>query len=94
MQMTLALTGEGYQEPFETRGVFSKTYLARHIRGSRLFASPPESAAAYALVCRLVREQGDALRRRGEAFTCTALLEPMLDALGWRRLPQENMPGK
>jgi hypothetical protein len=92
-QLTLALPGDGTQEPLETRGLFSKTYLNRQIRGSSLFASPPESAAAYALVGRLVREQGDALRRRGEAYTCTALLEPMLDALGWRRLPQENMPG-
>ncbi|MDX9868417.1 MAG: hypothetical protein RBT78_10860, partial [Kiritimatiellia bacterium] len=92
-QMTLALTGEGYQEPFETRGLFSKTYLARHIRSSRLFASPQEIAAAYALVCRLVREHGDALRRRPESFTRSVLLDPLLDALGWRRLPEENMPG-
>ena len=54
-QLTLALTGEGYQASFETRGLFSKTYLTRHIRSSSLFASLPESAAAYALVCRLVR---------------------------------------
>ncbi len=92
-QMTLALPGEDCKGPVETRGLFSKSYLTRRLRADPLFASAAESADAYALVCRNVREQGDALRRRGEAFTCTVLLEPMLDALGWSRLPQENMPG-
>ncbi|MDX9792291.1 MAG: hypothetical protein RBU24_02205 [Kiritimatiellia bacterium] len=91
--MTLALPGEDSRGLLETRGLFSKSYLTRHLRADSLFAPASESAGAHALVCRLVREHGDALRRRGEAFTCTALLEPMLDALGWRRLPQENMPG-
>jgi len=93
LQMTLALPGEDGGEPIETRGLFSKTYLARHLRAAPLFASASESAAAYALICRLVREQGDALRRRPESFTRSALLDPVIDALGWRRLSEENMPG-
>ncbi len=92
-QMTLALAEHGGQGPTETRGLFSKSYLTRHLRADPLFGAAAASAAAHALTRRLVREQGEALRRRNEAFTCTALLEPMLDALGWRRLPQENMPG-
>jgi len=92
-QLNLALTGDGFQGPTETHGLLSGTYLARHIRASGQFASTVEATAAYDLVCRLVRENADALRRRGEAFTCSTLLEPILDALGWRRIPQESMPG-
>jgi len=92
-QLNLALTGQDIQGPIETHGLLSGAYLARHIRGSVQFASMAETAAAYDLVCRLVRQNAGAFPYRGEAFTCSTLLEPLLDAMGWRRIPQESMPG-
>ena len=67
-QLTLALPEEGNRGPIEARGLFSKTYLNRQIRSSSHFASPQECAGAYALVCRLVREHGDALRSAAPGY--------------------------
>src|SRR5438128_554967 len=30
--------------------------------------------------------------RTNEAFTCSTFLEPVLDRLGWRPIPQQSMP--
>ena len=92
-QLGLALTGEGFQGPAEPHGLLSSAYLARHLKESNQFASKADATVAYELACRLVREQIPALRKRGEAFTRSTFLDPLLDALGWRRVPEEAIPG-
>src|ERR1035437_8204720 len=92
-QLGLALTGEGFQGPAEPHGLLSGAYLARHLRESSQFASRAETTAVYELACRLIGEHIPALRQRSEAFTRSTFLDPLLDALGWRRIPEESIPG-
>lgn len=91
-QLGLALTGEGFQGPAETHGLLSAVYLTRHLKESDHFASPPETIPAYEVVCSLMGDHIAALRLRNEAFTCSTFLEPLLDVLRWRRIPQQSMP--
>jgi hypothetical protein len=91
-QPELALTGEGFQGTTETRGLFSGTYLERHLPQSREFVSERDAQAVYELTNELVRNHLEALQKQNEAFTCSTFLEPLLDALGWRRIPQQSMP--
>lgn len=92
LQPGLALVGEGFDLPSETNGIFSTSYLSRHLPETGDFASVGDVEATYSLVRSLIADSLTALGRRGEAFTCSRFLEPILDALGWRRLPQEAMP--
>jgi hypothetical protein len=91
-QLGLALTGEDFAGPAETNGVFSLAYLLRQLEQSSSFAAQSDVAAAYELVCRLYRQHGVALKRQNEAFTCSTFLDPVLDALGWHRIPQQSIP--
>jgi hypothetical protein len=92
-QLGLALTGEGFQGAAETHGLLSLAYITRQLRESDHFASLAETTPVYEGACRLMKDHAAALRRRGEAFTCSMFLEPLLDFLGWRRIPQQSMPG-
>ena len=91
-QLNLALTGDTFAGPAETNGVFSLAYLLRQLEQSPSFAAQSDAAVAYELVCRLYRQHGVALKRQNEAFTCSTFLEPVLDSLGWHRIPQQSMP--
>ncbi|PYJ84624.1 MAG: hypothetical protein DME22_12115, partial [Verrucomicrobia bacterium] len=92
--MGLTLQGEGFEGALETRGVFSLAYLSRHLPIASEFASAAECGAIHREIGEIWHRHLPALssRRRNEAFTCSTLLEPILDRLGWRRIPQETMP--
>jgi hypothetical protein len=92
-QGTLALTGEGFGSPAEAKGLLSLVYLLRHLPTTAGYATDTECAAAYRLAFELCAKHAAALRKQNEAFTCSVLLEPLLDALGWHRIPQQTMPG-
>src|SRR5438094_2842948 len=94
-QRGLSLQGEGFEGPFEARGVFSTTYLARHLRSAQEFASEHDVAQVFHEIAEIWRARVTALSRSrsNEAFTCSELLEPIVDRLGWRRIPQQSMPG-
>ena len=92
-QLGLNLRGEGFEGPLETRGVFSLAYLSRHLPESAEFASQQEVGDLHREIAQIWHTHATALARRGEAFTCSALLEPILDRFGWRRIPQQSMPG-
>ena len=92
-QIALALTGEGFGGPAETHGLLSMAYIARHLQESPGFPSLADTTSVYEQIVGLWRENVAALRRRNEAFTCYTFLEPVLDQLGWRRIPQQSMPG-
>ena len=91
-QLGLALTGEDFARACETRGLFSLAYLLRRLKDSDSFAPPAEADAAYGVISALWRSNAAALRRQNEAFTCSAFIEPLLDALGWHRIPEQAMP--
>jgi len=91
-QLGLALTGEGFAGPAETNGLLSLAYLLRHLKQSDSFATKSDVEAAYEQVCTLHRKHAPALRNQNEAFTCSTFLDPVLDALGWYRIPQQSMP--
>ena len=94
-QLGLGLRGEGFEGRLEARGVFSTTYLARHLRSAQEFASEHDVAQVFHEIAEIWRARVTALSRpnSNEAFTCSELLEPILDRLGWRRIPQQSMPG-
>lgn len=92
-QLGLNLRGEGFEGRLETRGVFSLAYLSRHLPEAQEFANQQEITAVFREIGEVWRRHLTALRRQNEAFTCSALLEPVLDRLGWRRIPQQSMPG-
>src|SRR6266487_5336283 len=94
-QLGLGLRGEGFEGRLEARGVFSTTYLARHLRSAQEFASEHDVAQVFHEIAEIWRVRVTALSRpnSNEAFTCSELLEPILDRLGWRRIPQQSMPG-
>lgn len=94
-QLGLGLRGEGFEGPLEARGVFSTAYLTRHLRNAQEFASEHDIAEVFREVGEIWRARVTALSRpnSNEAFTCSELLEPILDRLGWRRIPQQSMPG-
>jgi hypothetical protein len=91
-QIGLALVGEGFEGALETRGVFSLAYLSRHLPLSQQYASQTDVGQAYREIVEIWTRQLQALRARGEAFTCSSLLEPIMDRLGWKRIPQQSMP--
>jgi len=94
-QLGLGLRGEGFEGPFEARRVFSTAYLIRHLRNAPEFASEQDVAQIFREIAEIWRSRVTALSRPGsnEAFTCSELLEPILDRLAWRRIPQQSMPG-
>jgi len=93
-QLGLILQGEGFEGALETRGLFSLAYLSRHLTIAPEFASAAECGAIHREIGEIWHRHLRALssRRRNEAFTCSTLLEPILDRLGWRLIPQETMP--
>ena len=84
-QLGLGLRGEGFEGPLEARGVFSTAYLARNLRNASQFASETDSAQPFREIVEIWRERVAALSRpsTNEAFTCSELIEPILDRLGW-----------
>lgn len=91
-QLGLNLRGEGFEGALETRGVFSLAYLSRHLNQASEYASEQDVAQAFREIGEIWRSHLAALRRQNEAFTCSAFLEPVLDRLDWRRIPQQSMP--
>ena len=91
-QLGLNLRGEGFEGPLEARGVFSTAYLARHLRNAPDFASENDVATAFREIAEIWRLRLTALGRQNEAFNCSTFLEPILDRLGWLRIPQQSMP--
>ena len=92
-QLGLALTGDGFQGPAETHGLLSGAYITRHLKQSPEFASLQDATRAYERIAALWRQHAVAMRGQNEAFTCSVFLEPVLDELGWKRIPQQTMPG-
>jgi hypothetical protein len=91
-QLGLGLRGEGFEGALETRGVFSLAYLSRHLNLAQEFAREQDCAVAFREIGEIWRRHLTALRRQNEAFNCSTFLEPVLDRLGWRRIPQQSMP--
>jgi len=91
-QLGLNLRGEGFEGPLEARGVFSTAYLARHLRNAPDFASENDVTTAFREIAEIWRLRLTALGRQNEAFNCSSFLEPILDRLGWLRIPQQSMP--
>ena len=92
-QLGLSLRGEGFEGALETRGVFSLAYLSRHLKQAVEFATEQDCLAAYREIAELWRRHVRALARQNEAFNCSTFIEPILDRLGWKRIPQQSMPG-
>jgi len=93
-QLGLSLAGEGFEGALETRGVFSLAYLLRHLNSAPEFVSEQDCAGVFREIAEIWQRHLPALRhpRTNEAFTCSTFLEPVLDRLGWRRIPQQSMP--
>jgi hypothetical protein len=91
-QLGLGFQGEGFEGSLETRGVFSLAYLSRHLSIAPEFASEQDCGPAFREIGEIWRRHLTALGRQNEAFTCSTFLEPALDRLGWRRIPQQSMP--
>jgi hypothetical protein len=94
-QLGLSLRGEGFEGALEARGVFSAAYLARHLRSAPEFATERDVTRAFREIAEIWQARVTALSRpnSNEAFTCSEFLEPILDRLGWLRIPQRSMPG-
>src|SRR5438552_7778756 len=93
-QLGLSLAGEGFEGALETRGVFSLAYLSRHLNSAPEFASEQDCAGDFREIAEIWQRHLTALRhpRTNESFTCSTFLEPVLDRLAWRRIPQQSMP--
>lgn len=91
-QLGLELRGEGFEGPLEARGVFSTAYLLRHLRNAPEFASESDTAQMFREIADIWSARATALGRQNEAFNCSTFLEPILDRLGWLRIPQQSMP--
>src|SRR6478752_376017 len=94
-QLGLSLRGEGFEGALEARGVFSAAYLARHLRSAPEFATEQDVTRVFRGIAEIWQARVTALSRpnSNEAFTCSEFLEPILDRLGWLRIPQRSMPG-
>jgi hypothetical protein len=94
-QLGLSLRGEGFEGALETRGVFSAGYLARHLPSAPEFATERDVTQPFREIAEIWQARVTALSRpsSNEAFTCSEFLEPILDRLGWLRIPQRSMPG-
>src|SRR5437879_54682 len=61
-QLGLGLRGEGFEGPFEARGVFSTAYLTRHLRNAQKFAAVHDVEQVF-------REIGEIWRARVTALS-------------------------
>jgi hypothetical protein len=91
-QLGLNLRGEGFEGSLEAHGVFSTGYLTRHLHDAPEFASENDATPAFRDIEDIWRARLTALGRQNEAFNCSTFIEPILDNLGWRRIPQQSMP--
>ncbi|MBI4028517.1 MAG: Eco57I restriction-modification methylase domain-containing protein [Verrucomicrobia bacterium] len=91
-QLSLDLHGEGFEGSVESKGIFSATYLNRHLRKSQDFGAVTDCEPVFRIAAERWRQHAAGLSRQNEAFTCSTWIEPLLDALGWSRMPQQLMP--
>jgi hypothetical protein len=92
-QLRLKLQSKDSSEAFNTRGVFSRSYLLRHLRReSDHFVSAVDAEGSHNFARELWAENHVAMRKRSEAFTCSKFIEPLLQRMGWALIPQEAMP--
>jgi len=92
-QLRLKLQSKDSSEAFNTRGVFSSGYLLRHLRReSDHLVSAAEAEETHNFARELWADNHVAMRKRGEAFTCSKFIEPLLQRMGWALIPQEAMP--
>lgn len=91
-QMSLGLHDPDSAGAMQARGIFSVSYLRRH-----LAASPHLPTAAE--VCPLFEKARDlwlknyaGLTKRNEQYTRTTFLDPVLGDLGWHFIPEQKLP--
>jgi hypothetical protein len=92
-QLRLRLQTGDSSQGINTHGIFSRGYLLRHLRAdSEHFASAADAERLHNFARDLWAENYIAMRKRGEAFTCSKFIEPLLQKVGWAVIPQESMP--
>src|SRR6266567_3882629 len=79
---------------FSCRGIFSITYLTKHIRDAEVVHFPAESEALpiYEVAKARWQDHLHGLRKQKEAYTRTAFLDPLLTELGWFFIPEADLP--
>ena len=76
------------------RGIFSPNYLQQHFAKSEGFPTPDEARPIYEQLKKRWLEDYVGLCKRKEAYTRTQFLDPLLDKIGWRFIPEQDLPSK
>lgn len=79
---------------FSCRGIFSLTYLTKHLRDAEVdnFPSLDETLPIYEAAKSRCQDHLHGLRKQKEAYTRTAFLDPLLTELGWQFIPEAELP--
>lgn len=79
---------------FSCRGIFSVTYLTKHLRDAEVdhFPLPGEALPIYEAAKARWQDHLHGLRKQKEAYTRTAFLDPLLTELGWQFIPEAELP--
>lgn len=91
-QLTLGLQSPDVDACMACRGLFSVSYLKRHVLKADFVPSLDAASRLHAKFKALWEEERDRLPRQHERYTCSAFLEPILADLGWFSLPEKALP--
>jgi hypothetical protein len=91
-QLRLDITSKDENSTVVCRGIFSATYLSRHLRKSEQFPTTDEVSSCYEAAKVRWGENVPGLRKRNEAYTRTTFLNPLLADLGWHFIPEAELP--
>lgn len=91
-QLHLVLPGDKFQGSMLSNGLISEGYITRHLAHSAEFSLSSDIKHIHNRINNLRNTYEQAMRKRGEAFTCSTYIEPILDELGWHRIPQQSLP--
>ncbi len=81
-----------YQNPWETKGIFSEHYIRTRLQGSKLWPQEEKVKSLWELSSNLWNKLHIALGRGNEELTKREFLEPILNKLGFACLPESGLP--
>jgi len=93
-QLPLGLRDPDSSGPMQARGIFSVSYLRRHLALGKHLPAPSEVKDLHEKARDLWHKNYAGLIKRNEQYTRSTTLNPLLNDLGWRFIPEQKLPAR